>query len=158
MQFCLLGVLLRNQKDPCGWMWNNRIWYHAYTCAINESWNLQAGPLGVPSGLDLSVINAMTLFQEPRADKCIFSIAGLASAGSLSNGLFVINTTIDMSKANTTACTELYVSPFDNINGMSGRVEMLLDFNNPAIEIGQSNIIPRIDVYLLKHRRIKIFC
>ena len=102
MLIILTNVLLRNQKDPCGWLFNNRIWYREVSCGINESWNLQSGWNGVPTGLDLSVVNAGRLFQEPRQDKCIFSVVGLKGAGNLTNGVLVINTTIDLSQVNAT--------------------------------------------------------
>lgn len=71
------------------------------------------------------MVNIPKLAMAPRYDKCVFSMVGLKNGGALINGTFVVNASIDLSQANTTQCTELYVSPFNNVNGSLTNITVL---------------------------------
>ena len=131
----IIALQTTMQKDACGWMVQARIWQHNYDCAINETVDLQkSGTNATPSGIDLSVVNVFVMHENTGSSECVYSMAQLDSAGVVKNGVFFINVSIDV-----TACTELWISPFDSIYGKLSNVSLLGFINVTGLNAANFN-------------------
>ena len=128
-------------------MVQSRIWEHDYDCAINETVDLQkSGTNAAPSGIDLSVVNVFTLFEASGSSECAYSITRTDAGGTIKNGVFYVNASIDVTSA---GCTELWISPFDSFYGTMSNVSILgfinvtnlnaASFSNASVPVRLSN-------------------
>jgi hypothetical protein len=93
--------------DYCSWLSNSRLWIPAKPCSISNVidfsvWaNLGANPETTSANTqsyDLTVINVMNLTSWAGNDQGrSFRIVDVNPSASLSNAVFVVNVTIDMS-------------------------------------------------------------
>ena len=136
-------------------MAQSRVWERGLDCVLNESIDLNLGPLrSQPGNISLSVVNVLRLYEKTLSEQCSFSLSELASAGSISNGLFVVNATVDASR-----CSSLEVSLFDSVFGSVKNVTVvgnvsILNLNLSAYNIASPVKLSRMLGYVATNRTV----
>ena len=112
MIFSILFTIQVNQKDHAGWAIASRIWECQQQCVLNESVDLSLLQNGTRPSFDVSVVNVFKMQQS----MCSFDVMNSLPASSISNGVFILNATVDMSLFPN--CKTLQISVFDQANGL----------------------------------------
>ncbi|CAL5972304.1 Conserved_hypothetical protein [Hexamita inflata] len=104
----------------CDWMTYGRIWDAKKKCIIQQSINLSATYINdVQSDVqqDFSPVNVLNLFN----DSNNYYVAQLCNTSFLKNGLFIINSTIDLTNVNQ---QYVNISLFDQVNGSLSNISI----------------------------------
>ncbi|CAL5991474.1 Conserved_hypothetical protein [Hexamita inflata] len=131
----LLQASLLIGFENCKWMQQSRIWSGLSPCYLNDSINLKAAN----ASLDNSVVNVLDLYLSSKINGvCTYSLLELNSSGSIQNGGFYVNVSLNIDAD----CTLVKVSLFDSVQGKLKNISVagfvnLTTINSPELNLSQ---------------------